>query len=95
MPTMMSQILKSVDFAKTQKIKYLENKTLFFLQIKKFINYTSRATLWQKNCFIAEVSFKQNLVKFKYTQFINYEVKPYHIITLNSITLNGTEDANL
>ena len=95
MPTMTSQILKSVDFAKTQKIKYLENKTLFFLQIKKIINYTSRATLWQKNSFIAEVSFKQNLVKFKYTQFINYEGKPYHIITSNSITLNGTEDANL
>ena len=30
----------------------------FFLQIKKFINYTSRATLWQKNSFVAEVTFK-------------------------------------
>ena len=44
---MTSQILKSVDFTKTQKSRYLENKT-FFLQIKKFINYTSRATLRQK-----------------------------------------------
>ena len=44
---MTSQILQFVDFTKTQKSKYLENKT-FFLQIKKFINYTSRATLWQK-----------------------------------------------
>ena len=45
---MTSQILKPVDFAKTQKSRYLENKILFFLQIKKFINHKSRATLWQK-----------------------------------------------
>ena len=32
---MTSQILKSVDFTKTQKAKYLENKALFFLQMKK------------------------------------------------------------
>ena len=44
---MTSQILKSLDFTKTQKSRYLENKT-FFLQIKKFINYTLRATLLQK-----------------------------------------------
>ena len=31
----MSQILKSVDFTKAQKSRYLENKILFFLQIKK------------------------------------------------------------
>ena len=53
----MSQILKSVDFTKTQKSRYLKNEALFFLQIKKFINYTSRATLWQKNSFVAEVTF--------------------------------------
>ena len=45
---MTSQILKSVDFTKTLKSKTLENETLFFLQIKKFINYTSRDTLLQK-----------------------------------------------
>ena len=44
---MTSQILKSVDFTETQKSRYLENETLFFIQIKKF-NYTSRATLLQK-----------------------------------------------
>ena len=43
---MTSQILKSVDFTKTQKSRYLENETLF--QINKFINCASRATLWQK-----------------------------------------------
>ena len=45
---MASQILKCVDFTETQKSKNLQNETLFFLQIKKFINYTSRATLLQK-----------------------------------------------
>ena len=40
---MTSQNLKPVDFTKLEKSEYLENET-FFLQ-KKFINYTSRATL--------------------------------------------------
>ena len=48
MPMMTSQILKSVDFTKIQKPRYLENKILFFLQIKKLITHTSRASLWQK-----------------------------------------------
>ena len=47
MPAMTSHILRSVDFTKLQKPSYLENKT-FSLQIKKFINYTSKATLWEK-----------------------------------------------
>ena len=34
MPIMTSQILKSVDFTKAQKSRYLENEMLFFLQIK-------------------------------------------------------------
>ena len=42
---MSSQILKSADFTKLQKSGYLEKETLFFLQIEKFINYTSRAIL--------------------------------------------------
>ena len=41
---MTSQIFKSAVFTKTQKSQYLENET-FFLQIEKFINYTSSATL--------------------------------------------------
>ena len=48
MPMMMSQILKSVDFTETQKPRYLENDTIFFLQIKKFINYTLGATSLEK-----------------------------------------------
>ena len=55
MPMMTSQILKTVDFTKTQKSRYLENKTLFFLQIKKSFNYTSRATLLQK--IVPDVAF--------------------------------------
>ena len=47
MAMMMSQILKSVDFTKTQKFRYLENENCF-LQIKKLINYPSRAALLQK-----------------------------------------------
>ena len=48
MPTMTSRILKSVYFTKTQKSRYPEDETLFFLQIKKIINYTSRANLCKK-----------------------------------------------
>ena len=33
---------------KHKQSKYLENEKLFSLQIKKFINNTSGATLWQK-----------------------------------------------
>ena len=42
----MSQVLKSADFTKTQKPRYLENKT-FFLQIKNLINCASSTALWQ------------------------------------------------
>ena len=56
MPTMTPQVLKSVDFTKTEKSRYLENET-FFLQIKISINYTSMATLWQKYSFEEEVTF--------------------------------------
>ena len=45
---MAPQILKSVDFRKTQNSRYLQKETILFLQIKKFIDYTSRATLWGK-----------------------------------------------
>ena len=47
MPMMTSQILKSVDFTKAQKSRYLESET-FFPELKKITNYTSRATLLQK-----------------------------------------------
>ena len=56
---MTSWILKSVDFTKTQKSRYLEGETLLILQIKKFINYRLMATYW-KNSFVAEVTFNTN-----------------------------------
>ena len=59
MPMMMSQILKAVDFTKTQKSIYLENKTLFFLQIKLFTNYTSRAVLI---LYLVDVTFNSNFL---------------------------------
>ena len=41
---MISQILKFIDFTKTRKSKY-EKKTLFFLQVKKFIKNTTGGNL--------------------------------------------------
>ena len=67
---MTSQILKSAGFTKTQKSRYLENKT-FFLQIKKFINYTSRTSFG--NSFVAELTFEspQNKPKLKHNFSLN------------------------
>ena len=49
MSMMTQQILKSVNLTKTQKCRYLENKTIFFFKKKKkIINCTSRANLLQK-----------------------------------------------
>ena len=48
---MTSKILNSGDVTKTQKSRYLENEVLFFVQIKKFINYTPRVTLLHKIVF--------------------------------------------
>ena len=41
MSMMMSQILKFMDFTKTQRSSYLENET-FFLQKKKKKNFTKK-----------------------------------------------------
>ena len=37
MPVVTPQILKSTDFTKSQKSRYLVNETLFFMQIKKLL----------------------------------------------------------
>ena len=57
---MKSQILKYVNITKAQKYRHLENKILFLFKIKKFINYKSKATLWQKTVFLVEVSFNDS-----------------------------------
>ena len=58
MPMVTSQILKSVDFTKTQKCRHLENETLFFLQIKKIYRLHIKAFFTAKNSFIVGVTFK-------------------------------------
>ena len=60
MSMMMPQILRSLDFAKTQKSRYLENET-FFRQIKKFIIHI-KGYFMTKNSFVAKVTFKLNLL---------------------------------
>ena len=65
MSIMTSQILKFVDFTKTQKFIYLENKTLFFLQIKKFIQIHQfrqlqlpiKSYFMAKNTYVTVVTF--------------------------------------
>ena len=52
-----------MDFTKTQISRYLENKTSFFLQIKKFTDYKSRATLLEKNSSVVDVTFKMEICK--------------------------------
>ena len=50
------QIFKSVGFTKTQKSRYLENETLFSLQIKKSL-ITHKGLLIAKNSFVMEATF--------------------------------------
>ena len=88
---MTPQILKSADFTKTQKSRYLENKTLFFLQIKKFINYIHiKRCFMTKNSFVAEETFKVVCVvklKFAFMEWFFYNlvmlIKLYKIRYLN------------
>ena len=44
MPIMTSQVLKSVDFTKTQKCRYLENETIF--------SSNKKGHFMAKNCFV-------------------------------------------
>ena len=61
---MTSQIFKFFDFTKTQKTRYLENETLFFLKIKKSL-ITHQGLLYDKNNLKAEVTSNVNLFKQK------------------------------
>ena len=58
MHMMTSQILKSVDFTKIQKFRYLENKALFFLQIKKISLIVHQGLLQGKKLFCRGENFK-------------------------------------
>ena len=55
---MTSQILKSLDFSKTQKSSYLKDETWFFLQKKKNHWLHIPSYFITKNSFVAEVTFK-------------------------------------
>ena len=50
MPMMTSQVLQFADFKTTQKSKYVENETSFFLQIKKLL-ITHQGLLYGKKYF--------------------------------------------
>ena len=72
----MSQILKSVDFTETEKSTYLENETLFFLQLFLQIN----GYIIAKNSFVLGVTFKteilpktrQNLLNLILAKYLKY-----------------------
>ena len=60
---MTSHILRSADFTKSQKPRYLENETLFFLQINKIHSLHMKGYFIAKNNFVAEVTFKKYIQK--------------------------------
>ena len=72
---MTSQVLRSVDFTKSQKPRYLENET-FSLQIKKKI---IKGYFMAKNCFVAEVTFR--LCHFR-VQSLDFPMKIGNLATL-------------
>ena len=56
MPMMMPQILRSDDFRRSQKPRYLENETSFSLQIKNSLITHQGLLNIAKNSFVAEVT---------------------------------------
>ena len=65
MHMMMSQILKLMDFTKTQKSRYLQNEKFFF-QMKKSINNTSNylMIIWQLYLRLIIIQFLGNESKY-------------------------------
>ena len=53
-----SQTLKSADFTKTEKSRYLENEALFFFSNKKIHELHTKGYFITKNSFVVEVTFK-------------------------------------
>ena len=73
-PMMASQIQKSVNFTKAQKSRYLQNKKLFLLQMKKFI-MTHQGLLYDKKEFLEVVA-------------LNFEHISHFILLLLLLNLN-------
>ena len=63
---MTSQILKSGEVTKTQKSRYLENETLFFLRIKKIHLLHTKGYFMAKSSFAAELTFNKS---FQFQKF--------------------------
>ena len=84
---MTSQILRFVDFTKTQKSRYLEKKT-FFLQIKKSL---ITHHFMGKKCFVAEVTFKYYSINF-INDYIILQLKYYK--NYSFIRVSVITDAN-
>ena len=96
MPIVTSQILKTVDFIKAQKFRYLENKTLVLLKKKKEVLITHQGLLYSKNGFVAEVIFKpmlafkihfifyfyllNHLYNFHYSDLLSFNHQPCSLI---------------
>ena len=57
MPMMTSQILKSVDFTKTQTSRHLKNE-IFFPSNKKNYELHTKGYFIAKNSFLPDVAFK-------------------------------------
>ena len=72
MSMMTSQILKFVDSSVTQKSKYFESETLFFLQIRKSIRDTLDPMEMEENSFLARSSRLQMF--FKIGVLENFEI---------------------
>ena len=60
---MMSQILKCVDFIKTQKSRYLENET-YFSSNKKNHELHIKGYFIAKNSFVAEVKYCDKIQEY-------------------------------
>ena len=71
---MTSQVLESAGFTRTQKSRYLENKTLLFLQIKKLL-ITHQALLYGKEQFCNAGNLQEMLVKKLF--IINFRCRAY------------------
>ena len=67
---MTSQVLRSVDFIKSQKRRYLENGTSFLLQIKKLIIH--QRLLYGKKQFRSGVTFEFLGVLLNWKEHIKY-----------------------
>ena len=86
----MSQILKSLDFTKTQKSRYIKNKTLFFIKIKKICLIQIKGYFMTKNSFAVDVTFNVLVKSFAVDVTFNVLVKQYYeLISFRSF---GSED---